>query len=65
MSSVKVSAGLVALKSILLLVPRQTVLQVYEAVALPNLDYCLRSGDAWGKVNVADSRDCKTGQGEL
>ena len=61
----KVSAGLVALKSIRLLVPRQTLLQMYEAVAFPYLDYCLRSGHTWGKVNVVDSRDCKTGQGEL
>ena len=41
----KVSAGLGALKRIRPLVPRQTLLRMYEALVLPYLDYC---SEVWG-----------------
>ena len=41
----KVSAGLGALKRIRPLVPSQTLLQMYEALVLPYLDYCF---EVWG-----------------
>ena len=49
------------------LVPRQTLLRMYEVLVAPYFDY---SSKVWGcmgkaKACVTDSRDCKIGLGEL
>ena len=49
-----------ALKRIRSLVPRQTLLKMYEALVLPYFDYC---SEVWRCMT--DSRDCKIGLGEL
>ena len=59
-----VSAGLGAPKRIRSLVPRQTLLQMYEALVLPYLDYCSEVWGAWENASVTNSRDCKTRPGD-
>ena len=61
----KVSAGIAALKCIRFLVPRQTLLKMYDALVAPCLIIAPKSEDVWEKACVTDSRDCKIGLGEL
>ena len=61
----EVFAGIGAVKGIRSLVPRQTLMRMYEALVTPYFDYCFEVWGCIGKACVTDSKDCKIGLGEL